>query len=97
MLFQINHTKTSSEVDKGFFEEEQHTGYIKGKTNLSHIRGLKKEGSASTSLSGSSGTASVAGSMQSLNGVHVIEKPWRHQKKERREKLRIKFAHLDEH
>lgn len=96
-LLQINHTKTSSDIDKVFFDETQHTAYIKGKTNLSHIRGLTKEGSTSTSTLNGSGTASVAGSVQSLNGVHLLEKPWRHQKKERREKLRKRFSHLDEH
>lgn len=94
---QINHIKTSSDIDKVFFDEVRHTAYIKGKTNLSHVRGLTKEGSTSSSTVNESGTASVAGSMQSLNSAHMIEKPWRHQKKEKREKLRKKFAHLDEH
>lgn len=63
--------------------------YIKGKTNLAHIRGLETEnGTPSTSTSGS---------VQSLNSIHMAEKPWRHQKKEKREKLRKKFGHLDQH
>lgn len=92
IFFKINRTQTTSEIDKNFFEASSRVAYIKGKTNLPHIRGLAKEGDAS-----SSGTNSVAGSMQSLNNAHLIEKPWRNQKKEKREKLRVKFAHLDQH
>lgn len=64
--------------------------YIKGKTNLQHIRGLARENEAVSS-------DGVSGSMQSLNSAHMVEKPWRHQKKDKREKLRKKFGHLDLH
>lgn len=74
-------------MDKDFFVETPRVAYIKGKTNLQHIRGLTIEGDA----------VSVGGSTQSLNNAHMMEKPWRHQKKEKREKLRKKFAHLDQH
>lgn len=84
---QIDRTKTTKDIDSKFFEEKPHVAYIKGKTNLAHIRGLMKENE----------TASISGSVQSLNSVHTTEKPWRHQKKEKREKLRKKYAHLDEH
>lgn len=86
-FLQINRHQTTNDIDKNFFEESQRAAYIKGKTNLQHIRGLAAEGE----------TASVTGSMQSLNSAHTAEKPWRHQKKEKREKLRKKFAHLDQH
>lgn len=88
---QIDRSKTTKDIDNNFFEETHRIAYIKGKTNLAHIRGLAKESeTASTS-------SSINGSVQSLNNVHMAEKPWRHQKKEKREKLRKKFAHLDQH
>lgn len=77
-------------MDRTFFVQTKRVAYIKGKTNLTHIRGLDRE-NPSTSA------ASADGSMQSLNTAHMMEKPWRHQKKEKREKLRVKFAHLDQH
>lgn len=90
-FLQIDRSKTTKDIDNNFFEDTPRIAYIKGKTNLAHIRGLAKESEvASTS-------GSVNGSVQSLNGVHMTEKPWRHQKKEKREKLRKKFAHLDQH
>lgn len=82
---QIGRTKTSKDIDGNFFVETPRTAYIKGKTNLTHIRGLNNESDA------------ASGSVQSLNSIHMSEKPWRHQKKEKREKLRKKFAHLDQH
>lgn len=90
IISQINRTQTTSELDKNFFQEAPHVAYIKGKTNLPHIRGLTREGE-----SGASSSASVNGSVQSLDTV--VDKPWRHQKKEKREKLRKKFVHLDQH
>lgn len=88
---QIDRSKTTKDVDSKFFEDTPRVAYIKGKTNLTHIRGLAKENDQSASSS------SVSGSVQSLNSVHTMEKPWRHQKKEKREKLRIKYSHLDQH
>ncbi|XP_055301961.1 large subunit GTPase 1 homolog [Sitodiplosis mosellana] len=88
----IDRSKTTKDIDKNFFEPAARIAYIKGKTNLAHIRGLAKENETA-----STGSTSVGGSMQSLNSVHLVEKPWRHQKKEKREKLRKKFAHLDQH
>lgn len=89
---QINKNQTTSDVDKNFFHETQRIAYIKGKTNLQHVRGLARENESVSSSNGS-----VAGSVQSLNSVLMMEKPWRHQKKEKKEKLRRKFHHLDEH
>lgn len=89
---QIDRSKTTKDIDNNFFEAVPRIAYIKGKTNLAHIRGLAKENEkASTS------STSADGSVQSLNSIHTTEKPWRHQKKEKREKLRKKFAHLDQH
>lgn len=84
---QINRTQTTQEVDKNFFVESPRVAHIKGKTYLQHVRGLARENEE----------VSASGSTQSLNNVHMIEKPWRHQKKEKKEKLRRKFAHLDQH
>ena len=50
--------------------------YVKGHTNLPHIR-VAQDGSL------------VSGA--------PVDKPWRNVKKERREKLRKKFGHLDQH
>lgn len=86
---QIDRTKTSKDIDGKFFEPVQRVAYIKGKTNLTHIRGLAADGSDAAST--------PSGSVHSLNSIHMAEKPWRHQKKEKREKLRKKFALLDEH
>lgn len=88
---QIDRSKTTQDIDNKFFEDIPSVAYIKGKTNLAHIRGLAKDGESASS------SGSVSGSVHSLNTVHMAEKPWRHQKKEKREKLRKKFAHLDEH
>lgn len=89
-LSQINKTQTTSEIDKDFFQDAPRVAYIKGKTNLPHIRGLAREGGSDASSS-----ASVNGSTQNL--ATAVDKPWRHQKKEKREKLRKKFVHLDQH
>lgn len=88
---QINKTQTTSEIDKHFFHETARIPHIKGKTNLPHIRGLAREGDSAASSS----SASVNGSVQSLNST--VDKPWRHQKKEKKEKLRRRFVHLDQH
>lgn len=86
---QINKTQTTSEIDKNFFQTAPRVAYIKGKTAMAHIRGLAAEGDSAASSS-----SSINGSVQSLN---MADKPWRHQKKEKREKLRKKFVHLDQH
>ncbi|KAG4071382.1 hypothetical protein HA402_004086 [Bradysia odoriphaga] len=85
----ISRHETTNDIDSTFFNQSTNTAYIKGSSNFPHIR----HGSTTSA----SGTSSVNGSMQGLNAVVQMEKPWRHQKKEKREKLRRKFAHLDEH
>ncbi|XP_031638283.1 large subunit GTPase 1 homolog [Contarinia nasturtii] len=84
----IDHSKTTKDIDGAFFEDTSRVAYIKGKTNLQHVRGLVKENEI---------VSTTSGSVQSLNNIHMAEKPWRHQKKEKREKLRKRFAHLDQH
>lgn len=91
-ILQIDHSKTTKDIDNTFFDEIPRIAYIKGRTNLTHIRGLAKENETA-----STGGPSADGSVQSLNTIHMAEKPWRHQKKEKREKLRKKFVHLDQH
>lgn len=94
VFLQINRNATTSEIDKNFFVHCTGTSHIKGKSNFPHLRGTNNaEGGTQTP----SGGASVAGSMYSLNSAVNIEKPWRNQKKEKREKLRKKFVHLDQH
>lgn len=87
-LLQIDRTKTTGDVDRTFFVDTPRVAYIKGKTNLTHIRGLGRENAS---------TSSADGSTQSVNTAHMVDKPWRHQKKEKKEKLRRKFVHLDQH
>lgn len=82
----INKNETSGDIDSKFFQSNTNAAYVKGKSNFPHIRPQQSSDSAST-----------AGSIQSLNGVHLIEKPWRHLKKEKREKLRKKYSYLDQH
>lgn len=78
----IGNYTSSSQLDKGFFIDKSNTAYVKGRMEFPHIR----PGS------------SLAGSTQSLVGVENAEKPWRvRQKKEKKEKLRRKFVHLDQH
>lgn len=59
--------------------------HIKGKSDFPHIRKISSSQSATTSIDGSS------------TNLTVQDKPWRKQKKEKREKLRRKFVHLDQH
>lgn len=82
----INKGSTSNDIDNQFFQSNTNTAYIKGRSNFPHIR-----------TGTQSGASSVTGSTQSLNNVQFMDKPWRHAKKEKREKLRKKFAHLDQH
>ncbi|XP_017034938.1 large subunit GTPase 1 homolog [Drosophila kikkawai] len=72
---------TSKELDQQFFSNKPNHAHVKGRTNFPHVR-LANDGS----LVASTDPAEAAAA-----------KPWRHVKKERREKLRKKFSHLDEH
>ncbi|XP_020802630.1 large subunit GTPase 1 homolog [Drosophila serrata] len=72
---------TSKELDNQFFSNKPNHAHVKGRTNFPHVR-LANDGS----LVASTDPAAAAAA-----------KPWRHVKKERREKLRKKFSHLDEH
>lgn len=90
----INNSISSKDIDQQFFQTHNNVAHVKGRTNFPHIRkiSIKNDANSSTKT-----TNSISDSMQSLNGVPSIEKPWRHAKKEKREKLRKKFAHLDQH
>lgn len=79
-------------------QEATNTAYVRGKANFPHLKGTSLSGDSphQAVLNGGSG-ASIAGSTQSLASALYAEKPWRHQKKEKKEKLRKKFLHLDQH
>lgn len=79
-------------IDKEFFTAAQPKAYIKGRSNFPNIRSTS---SLTVSSQMSSYCGSVNGSMVSLAGAG--EKPWKNRKKEKREKLRKKYAYLDEH
>ena len=79
------------DVDEKFFKQNNSIAYIKGKADFPNVR------QPSSTYGGQSQGTSLAGSTYSLNGVLYGDKPWRHKKKEKREKLRRKFAHLDQH
>lgn len=102
---QINPVQ-SSVIDATFSAAVQSRSFVKGRSNFPHLRGtsLSTEGQQAAALAdaGLGGTAStsgsVAGSAWSLSTSQCGgDKPWRHQKKEKREKLRKKFVHLDQH
>jgi large subunit GTPase 1 len=57
------------------------TAFIKGRSNFPNVR-LALGAATSTS---------------SLTSENPLEKPWKHQKREKKEKLRIKYAYLDQH
>lgn len=79
-------------IDDQFFKTQNLTAYVKGRYNFPNVRSGAL--CVQSGVDGSS-TASVNGSMVSLAGVG--EKPWKHRKKQKREKLRKTYAHLDEH
>lgn len=79
-------------LNNQFFKSTNSTAYVKGRYNFPNVRAgavcIQSE------MDGRS-TTSVNGSMVSIVGAG--EKPWKHRKKQKREKLRKTFAHLDEH
>ncbi|XP_052861554.1 large subunit GTPase 1 homolog [Anopheles cruzii] len=77
----ISIKKTSTDVDEMFFKERAQTGLIKGRSNFPHIRPLGPQ------------------SVEELTPAQAAAagKPWKHQKREKREKLRRKYVHLDQH
>ncbi|XP_055374947.1 large subunit GTPase 1 homolog isoform X2 [Condylostylus longicornis] len=86
----INKITTAKELDDKFFASNTGAAYIKGRSNFPHIRTTSSDVNSECS-------GSIAGSQQSLNSLQFGEKPWRNVKKEKREKLRKKYAYLDKH
>lgn len=102
---QINQIQ-SKVIDKNFSATIQsNRSFVKGRSNFPHLRGtsLSTEGQQAAAQAdaavggGASVAGSVAGSAWSLTTSQYGDKPWRHQKKEKKEKLRKKFVHLDQH
>lgn len=80
---------SSSDLDDQFFQHQNKNAYIKGRSNFPHIRQFDNNSKAGGSQSGST---------ININSIHNLEKPWRqktHEKK--KEKLRRKYVHLDQH
>lgn len=77
---------TSKDIDDLFFQTAPSTAHIKGR-NVMDFKPPQK--GAQVILSG--------GSMSSLATAGNDAKPWKGQKREKREKLRRKYAHLDQH
>uniref|UniRef100_A0A182JPA6 Large subunit GTPase 1 homolog n=1 Tax=Anopheles christyi TaxID=43041 RepID=A0A182JPA6_9DIPT len=75
--------KSSTDVDEQFFKERASHGQVKGRSDFPNVRPIGPQGSAAT--------------LSTTDGVIVAGKPWKHQKREKREKLRRKYAHLDQH
>ncbi|XP_055597013.1 large subunit GTPase 1 homolog [Uranotaenia lowii] len=79
-------TTTSNDIDSQFFKERAFTGFVKGRNDFPNVRPLPGSADQSGSDPAAPGT-----------GVIIAGKPWKHQKREKREKLRRKYAHLDQH
>ncbi|XP_041785121.1 large subunit GTPase 1 homolog [Anopheles merus] len=79
----MNLKKSSTDVDEQFFKERASHGLVKGRSDFPNVRPIGPSGSAAT--------------LSTTDGVIVAGKPWKHQKREKREKLRRKYAHLDQH
>lgn len=77
-------TTTGKDIDSQFFQDRAQTGFVKGRSDFPNIR---------PSAVGVSATAD----QQMPAGVMIAGKPWKHQKREKKEKLRRKYAHLDQH
>lgn len=88
---QMNKSK-AKQIDDTFFQIQNTTAYVKGRHNFPNVRASP---SLSVNPEMSQYTDSKNGSMISLAGVG--EKPWKNRKKEKKEKLRNKYAYLDEH
>lgn len=75
-------TTTGRDVDAQFFNDRSATGFVKGRSDFPNVR----------LATGAPGAANPQEA-----GVIIAGKPWKHQKREKREKLRRKYAHLDQH
>lgn len=77
----VSTAKASNELDDEFFKAGTGGVYMKGNKNMPHLR---------PPMGG------VEEATAAMHGVHV-SKPWKKVKREKKEKLRNKFAHLDQH
>ncbi|XP_065082239.1 large subunit GTPase 1 homolog [Ochlerotatus camptorhynchus] len=75
-------TTTGKDVDAQFFEVRSATGFVKGRSDFPNVR----------LPMGAPGAANPQEA-----GVTIAGKPWKHQKREKKEKLRRKYVHLDQH
>uniref|UniRef100_A0A1Q3F2M3 Large subunit GTPase 1 homolog n=1 Tax=Culex tarsalis TaxID=7177 RepID=A0A1Q3F2M3_CULTA len=76
-------TTTGKDIDSQFFQDRSQTGFVKGRSDFPNIR--------------PSAVGVAAADQQMPAGVMIAGKPWKHQKREKKEKLRRKYAHLDQH
>lgn len=79
----MNIKKTGTDIDEQFFKERTHGGQVKGRSDFPNVRPIGAQ------ISGGPGA--------SADGVIIAGKPWKHQKREKRDKLRRKYAYLDQH
>ncbi|XP_050080366.1 large subunit GTPase 1 homolog [Anopheles maculipalpis] len=79
----MNLNKSSTDVDDQFFKERAMHGFVRGRSDFPNVRPMGPQGTAET--------------LTTTDGVLVAGKPWKHQKREKREKLRRKYVHLDQH
>lgn len=78
----VSTAKASTDLDAEFFKNNSSGVYMKGNPKLPHLR---------PPTGGSVDEVTTA-----MHGVHMSN-PWKKTKREKKEKLRKKFAHLDQH
>lgn len=78
----VSTAKISCELDAEFFKANRGGVHMKGNPQLPHVRPPS-----------SGGVDALAAGM---HGAHMSN-PWKKAKREKKEKLRKKFAHLDQH
>ncbi|XP_049290056.1 large subunit GTPase 1 homolog [Anopheles funestus] len=79
----MNLKKSSTDIDEQFFKDRASHGLIRGRSDFPNVRPIGPQGSVET--------------LTTTDGVLFAGKPWKHQKREKREKLRRKYVHLDQH
>lgn len=79
----VSTMKMSSELDEDFFKVNNGGAHLKGVSHLGHVR-----------LPVNSSVEEAAAA--AMHGVHMSN-PWKKNKREKKEKLRKKFCHLDQH
>lgn len=81
----VSTTKASTELDTEFFKTNSRGVHSKGMANMPHVR-----------PPGAAGGSGVEDISTGIHGVHMSN-PWKKNKREKKEKLRKKFQHLDQH